>query len=108
MRSIGIYSQLVADELGGIHERRITTTTSKPQHKTPSPTQPSQNPKPTQVVLYGYVRERAATTRLPWPFVPLRDGLILPCFRAVEASAQWLLSDRPVRACLCLSVCLRI
>jgi len=48
------------------------------------------------VVVYGYARERAATTRLPWPFVPLRDGLILPCFRAVEASAQWLLSDRPV------------
>lgn len=46
--------------------------------------------------MYGYARERAATTRLPWPFVPLRDGLILPCFRAVEASTQWLLSDRPV------------
>ncbi len=56
-----------------------------------------------QVVVYGYARERAATTRLPWPFVPLRDGLILPCFRAVEASAQWLLSDRPVSQSVFLS-----
>ena len=49
-----------------------------------------------QVVLYEFARERAATTRLPWPFLPLRDGVILPCFRAVEYTVQFALSDRPV------------
>jgi hypothetical protein len=49
-----------------------------------------------QVVFYRYARERAATTRLPYPFVPIRDRLVLPCFRAVEAVVQFLFSDRPV------------
>lgn len=50
------------------------------------------------MVFYRYARERAATTRLPYPFVPIRDRLVLPCFRAVEAVVQFLFSDRPVRA----------
>jgi hypothetical protein len=55
-----------------------------------------------QVELYGFARERAATTRLPRPFVPIRDRLVLPCFRAVENTVQFMLSDRPVRACVCV------
>jgi hypothetical protein len=80
-----------------VHGPSLTPTTHpNTPHTTPT-TKHTHQHTTTQLVVYGSARERAATTRLPWPFVPVRDRVILPCFRAVEASAQWLLSDRPVR-----------
>ena len=50
-----------------------------------------------QVELYGFALERTATMRLPRPFIPVRDRIVLPCFRAVETTVSFLLSDKPVR-----------